>query len=64
MPPLRFWFACLSGLISGAVGAFGTIQVQLAGTPEPVSTLAWLSILGAGLLSAVTAGKEAWPRTL
>jgi hypothetical protein len=63
MPPVRMWFAALSGFITGAVGAFSTVQVQLSGKTEGVTAMAWLTIVGAGLLAAVAAGKAAWPTT-
>ena len=61
MPPIRMWFAALAGFITGAVGALSTVQVQLAGTVDSVAAMTWLTIVGAGLLSAVAAGKAAWP---
>ena len=62
MPPVRMWFAAFAGFITGAVGALSTVQVQLSGTPQGVTVMAWLTIVGAGLLSAVAAGKAAWPQ--
>ena len=59
-PPPRAYFAALSGFFTGAVGAFGTVQTQLAGKAESVTTMAWLTILGAGILGAFAAGKLTW----
>ena len=61
MPPIRMWFAAFAGFITGAVGALSTVQVQLSGTQTGISGMAWATIIGAGLLSAVAAGKAAWP---
>jgi hypothetical protein len=61
MPPIRFWFACLAGFITGAASALSTVAVQLSGTPEPIASMTWLTIVAAGLVAAVGAGKLAWP---
>ncbi len=61
MPPIRFYFACLAGFITGAASALSTVAVQLSGTPEPIASMTWLTIAAAGLVAAVGAGKLAWP---
>lgn len=63
MPPIRFWFEAIAGFIMGAIGAWGTVSVQLSGSSEPIATATWLTLLSAGLGGAVVAGRLAWPAT-
>lgn len=60
MPPIRFWFACLAGLITGAATGWTTVSVQLSGTATSIALTTWITIAFAGLVGAVTAGKAAW----
>ena len=61
MPPARFYFECLGGFIMGAASSFGTVSVQLSGTTQSIAMVTWLTILSAGLVGAVVAGRLAWP---
>ena len=45
----------------GAASSFGTVSVQLSGTTQSIAMVTWLTILSAGLVGAVVAGRLAWP---
>jgi hypothetical protein len=61
VPPVRFYWSLAAGFVTGAASALSTVAVQLSGTTEPIAQMTWLTVVAAGLVAAVGAGKLAWP---